>query len=107
MKIFTTLIICLTVGLAIKAQSTDSYIPAAGYVSTEDVAVKIAEAVLVPIYGKKKIEDQKPLVAKLDGDIWTVTGTFDNGFFVRRHGGVALIEISKTNGKILRVTHGK
>lgn len=111
MKMFTKLIIALVLASSVGAQSDDhplhNYVPPGGYVAAETTAVQIAEAVLVPIYGKETIEKEKPLIATLSGDVWTVSGTLHNGFFVKKNGGVALIEISKIDGKILRVTHGK
>jgi hypothetical protein len=49
--------------------------PAGGYVPDATTAVRIAEAVLMPIYGAKQIGYEKPFDATLDGDVWTVNGT--------------------------------
>ena len=46
--------------------------PAGGYVPDALTAVKIAEAVLVPVYGEQKIASERPFKAKLDGE----TGMF-------------------------------
>ena len=73
------------------------------YVPDEATAKKIAEAIWHPIYGEKQIEDQKPFNVELKGNIWIVTGTLINN----SEGGVAYIEIQKSDCKILRVTHGK
>jgi hypothetical protein len=74
------------------------------YVRDSETAIKVAEAILLPIYGKG-IYDKKPFVAKLsaDSNTWIVEGTLD------RHlvGGVPHIEIRKSDCKILRVSHGK
>ena len=77
--------------------------PKNGFVPTRGTAVRIAEAVLIPIYGERNIQKQKPLNASLKGNVWRVTGTLPKNML----GGVALIEISKGDGRILRVTHGK
>ena len=37
-----------------------SYVPAEGFIPTADIAVKIAECVLLEIYGKESIEKEKP-----------------------------------------------
>jgi hypothetical protein len=66
-------------------------------------AVKIAEAVLIPIYGEKQITSEKPLVATLHNGIWTVVGTLPPDV----EGGVALVEISRRDARILRMTHGQ
>lgn len=77
--------------------------PAAGVVPDEATAVKIAVAVWEPIYGAKNIARQKPYRAKLIDGVWTVEGTLPK----KRVGGVALVEISKSDGRILRITHGR
>jgi hypothetical protein len=72
MKTLTTLscaFVLVTLALA------QGYKPPSGFVPDSDTAVQIAEAVLVPVYGQKTIEFEKPLVAKLEKDVWTVSGT--------------------------------
>jgi hypothetical protein len=99
-------------GLLTGAQAADtghqmeqahSYIPKNGFIPDEQIAIAIAEAVLVPIYGKQTIEKQKPFVVKLSGDVWTVTGSLPNG----QLGGVFLIQISKRTAEVIRVSHSK
>ena len=80
-----------------------NYKPAEGYVPNEATAVAIAVAVWVPIYGKENIERKKPFKAILEDGTWYVTGSLTLG----RTGGVPEAEISKTDGRILRITHGK
>ena len=73
------------------------------YVPNEETAIKIAEAIWLPIYGEK-IYSQKPYtVSLLKDSIWVVTGTLAEN----KRGGVAYIEIQKSDCKILKVTHGK
>jgi hypothetical protein len=79
------------------------YKPKDGYVPDARTAVRIAEAVLIPIYGAKQIHSEKPLKGKLDGDIWIVTGTLPSGMV----GGVAEVKISKQTGEIVGLIHGK
>ena len=73
------------------------------YVPDEVTAKKIAEAIWCPIYGEKQIEAQKPFKVELKDNIWIVNGTMINN----SEGGVAYIEIQKSDCKILKVTHGK
>lgn len=80
-----------------------TYTPSDGYVPNAITAISIAEAVLIPIYGKEEIERQKPLQATLTEGIWKVRGTLPEEMM----GGVAEVDISKRSGEILRVTHGK
>jgi hypothetical protein len=79
-----------------------SYIPKEGFVPNDKTAIRIAEAVLSAIYGEDQIAKEQPFAAILKGGVWTVTGHLSTG-----NGGVALAEIAKTDGRILRVTHGK
>jgi hypothetical protein len=78
-------------------QSEDGYIP------NKDSAIKMAEIVWLNVYGPNII-NEKPFHAELkDGKIWVVSGTLKAGY----DGGVASIEIQKSDGKILNVIHGK
>ena len=86
------------------ADALHSYVPKNGFVPNGTVAVAIADAVLTAIYGNDVISAERPLQASLSGDVWTVTGApLKPGWL----GGVAHIEIAKTDGRILRVTHGR
>ena len=80
-----------------------NYKPRDGYVPDEQTAIAIAVAVWTPIYGKEKIENEKPYKARLKNEVWTVTGSLPPN----TDGGVAEIEIAKDDGRILRVIHGK
>lgn len=78
-------------------------IPNDGFVPDEITAVKIAEAVWLPIYGEK-IYKSKPFIAKLlENEVWIVEGTLSKDMV----GGVPYIEIQKADGKILKVFHSK
>jgi len=80
------------------------YLPPNGVVPDEETAIKIAEAIWLPIYGDK-IKDEQPYVARLCGDkkTWFVHGSLPKGMT----GGTAEMEINKKDGKILTITHGK
>ena len=81
--------------------------PVGGYVPNEETAVRIAEAVWIPIYGKDNIDGERPIKATLKNGVWMVQGTFHcpENYFCG--GGVAEAEISKESGCILRISHGK
>jgi hypothetical protein len=51
--------------LAVPLVCGQGFKPAGGFVPNADTAVKIAEAVLVPVYGKDRIESERPFTAKL------------------------------------------
>jgi len=78
-------------------------------------AVSVAEPALAKVYGKRQIDDEKPLTAKLENGVWKVYGTLccldRNG---RRtcetgkcNGGVAALELRQSDGKILSISHTK
>jgi hypothetical protein len=103
-------------GLALMASAvsqtanTPSYVPAGGYVPTGAVAAKIAEAVLVPVYGEKQIVSERPFHATLKGDVWTVEGTLTCSDGKRTtnlicEGGTAVVKLSKLDARILFMTH--
>lgn len=75
-----------------------------GYVPNEETAIAIAVAVWNPIYGKEKIENEKPFHANLKDGVWTVKGSLPKGF---DKGGTAIAEISKDDGRIIRIMHEK
>lgn len=81
-----------------------NYIPEEGFVPNAETAIKIAEAVWLPIYGDN-IYDKKPFTAELkDSTLWVVSGTLRDE---RTLGGIPYITIQKKDGKILTVEHSK
>jgi NTF2 fold immunity protein len=81
-----------------------SFVPKDGFVPDAATAARIAEAVWIPLYGEKRISLEKPFKVSLHGDVWTVTGKdLPAGW----DGGVAEADISKRDGRILRVIHGQ
>ena len=81
--------------------------PRDGYVPDGKTAIRIAVAIWEPIYGEKQIAREKPYLASLTNGVWTVTGSLPRIPFVDVKGGTAIAEISKEDGRILRVSHGK
>jgi hypothetical protein len=78
-------------------------IPKNGCVPDANTAVKIAEAVWLPVYGES-IYDSRPFEVELLGDsLWIVAGTLPEN----TAGGVPYIEIQKKDGKILGIIHGQ
>jgi len=81
-------------------------------VTDADTAVKVAEKALVRVYGKKKIESERPFTATLDKGVWTVAGTLhckdENGQSTTTCvGGVATAKVSEVDGRVLSVFHTK
>lgn len=95
-------LLLLSVQGILAQESKHNYKPSTGYVPDEKTALTIAEAVWLPIYGES-IYSKKPFKAHLDGDTWIVAGSLPKGF----RGGVPEAEISRDNGCVLRVSHGK
>jgi hypothetical protein len=102
MKKLIGFVILLTI-MTSSASEKPSYKPKDGFVPDKETAICIAEAVWIPIYGKVKIESEKPFEATLTKGVWTVRSTLREG----NKGGVAIAEISKKDAKILRVIHEK
>ena len=80
-----------------------SFKPKDGYVPDSKTAVKIAVAVWEPIYGEEQIAKERPYRATLTNVIWTVSGSLAPSMI----GGVAVAEMAKDDGRILRVSHGQ
>ena len=101
-------VIC--VFLLLIATGGQSVVPEDGYVPDSATAVKIAEAVLIPVYGKEKVESERPFKAELENGVWTVNGTVhcpdgkggDSPFCF---GGAAQVKLSKADGRILEMIH--
>ncbi|GHT26957.1 hypothetical protein AGMMS4957_22350 [Bacteroidia bacterium] len=81
-------------------------IPQEGFISSPEIAAKIAEIVWTAKYPKANIQNEKPFSVKLENDIWIIEGYWDKEDH-DTFGGVAYMEIRKSNGEILKVIHGK
>jgi len=85
-----------------------SVCPAEPCVPDQKTAVRIAEAVLIPVYGEKHIISERPFTARLEGERWVVKGSLPKarpGYLI--FGGTAMAEINKQDGRILAVYHLK
>jgi len=69
----------------------------------ENVALEIAETVLVATYGERVLKE-KPFYINYDKrrGAWVISGRMNSDSL----GGVATIVIRKKDGKILKITHG-
>jgi hypothetical protein len=78
--------------------------PKDGFVPDAETAIKIAVAVWEPIYSEHKIAGEKPYRARVDMKrVRKAEGSQPKGWL----GGVAIAEIAKNDGRIVRVSHGK
>jgi hypothetical protein len=89
------------------SQTPPGYVPNGGFVPNAETAVKIAEAVLIPVYGEKKVLSERPFKAKLAEGVWTVTGTVPCPTGAKCACGAAIVRISQASGQILQMGHGK
>ena len=82
-----------------------------GVVPDATTAARIAEAVLTPIYGQELVSHERPFKSVLKEKVWIVQGTLHQGlmdrFFGPTKGGVGIVELSREDAAILRVSHGK
>lgn len=87
----------------------NGYPPLNGYVPDAATAVKIAEAVLVPVYGEEKIISERPFKATLKGNVWTVTGSLycGDGKLGLCPGGAATVKLSKDDARVFFMIHYK
>jgi len=109
MRIHVLLSSVLFLATVAPCQSTSR--PKHAPVTDSEAAIARAEAVLIPVYGKKQIESERPFTATLKGDVWTVWGTLycpdgKGGRTTDCVGGVAIVKIAKRNGRILHMEHG-
>ncbi len=80
-----------------------SYIPPNGFVPDTKTALRVAEAILIAVYGEEEIAKQRPFkIALVDNEVWLVWGTLDQRYL----GGTGVIKISKRTGKVLFLSHG-
>ena len=85
MKHLTVAILLVVIGVAV-AYSQELQEPKEasvkqrdGFVPNAETAVKIGEAVLIPVYGEATIKYERPFKATRQGDVWRVTGTLNCG----------------------------
>jgi hypothetical protein len=117
MKLFTTALfttaLLLTVALSASGQNSSSQT----HVRVPDAAtaIAIARPAAIHVYGKKKIDYEEPLNASIKEGVWSVYGTLccpdrqgrrscEVGACV---GGVVIVRIRQSDGRIMSITHGK
>lgn len=85
----------------------DGVVPKGGFVPNAEVAVTVAEAVLVPVYGKQTVASEHPFNATLRRNIWIVQGKVpcEGARDAVCPGGAGEVWISERTGQILYMTH--
>jgi hypothetical protein len=85
------------------AKNHKTVFPAAGVIPDAETAKSVALAIAIPIWGKKTVDSELPLLAELKGNVWTVVG---NPHFERaKLGGELIIQFDKRNGAVLSILH--
>jgi len=85
------------------AENQKTAFPAAGIVPDAETAKSIAMAIAIPIWGKKKVDSELPLLAELKGNVWTVIG--NPHLQSAKFGGELIIQLDKRNGTVLSILH--
>jgi len=96
------LVAALILSAVCAAGAEETKWPKEGFVPNAETAMKIAEAIWIPIYGDRVV-NQKPYQVKLDGKNWIVQGTLQPNMV----GGTAVAVIAKQDGRVLQVFHSK
>jgi len=73
-------------------------------IDNEEMAIKIAEAYLFKVYGKKQITEQQPYNIDSINNCWIIVGTMPTYL---SKGGVFEIAIDSRNGEVLGLIHGE
>ena len=98
------IIVGVIVGMSLFNKAVKGYIPNDGVVPDEKTAIRIAEAIWLPIYGEN-IYSKQPFLAIYNETerCWYVKGSLPENTV----GGVPEVRINKSDGKILYINHGK
>ena len=89
-------------GHVVTANDWKTFRPDSGIVSDSIAAIQLGEVYISHIFGSGILKLQLPLQATLEGDHWRV-----NGVLPPNHvGGVAVVRISREDGRILQIMHG-
>ncbi|MDQ0477065.1 NTF2 fold immunity protein [Chryseobacterium sp. MDT2-18] len=84
-------------------------------VKDEETAIKIAENKLFVMYGKSKIEEERPYnIDLVHNKVWVITGSLNAGILEKllsggmpMLGGAFEIKINAKDGKTINITHYK
>jgi hypothetical protein len=80
-----------------------SKLPPQGIVPDEATAVKIAEAIWLPVFGEQVVAKFRPYQAELKNGVWTVYGTLPRN----SRGGTPMLAIRKEDGRVIEVWHSQ
>ena len=108
-RLAVTALIPFLAAISIGAQSRGIRVPINGFVPDSLTAMRVAEAVLEPVYGAALVQRERPFSAKLVKSTWIVRGggVDEVPDSLRRAGGVAEVRIARRDGRIEYMSHGK
>lgn len=66
-------------------------------------AVDVALILAKKVYGKEKIEREKPYQVIKNGTFWTVCGSLPGSYY----GGIFVVTLNAKNGEVVEFYHGK
>ena len=98
LMVFAVCLVLVSSGHGSKAKSP---LPSQGIIPDEVTAVKVAEAVFLPIFGQGEVTKFLPYHAQFKDGVWTVYGTLKPN----SRGGTPQLTILKKDGKITEVWH--
>jgi hypothetical protein len=76
--------------------------PKDGLVPNAETALRIAEAIARAAFGAETVLQEQPFRVRLRGNVWTVMGTMNPTL---GSGGVAIIQVAKSDGRVIFATH--
>lgn len=83
-----------------------TYIPPGGYIPDAETAVRVAVAILAPVYGEQLILSQRPFQVSLVNELWKVRGYSKSESRTERVGRFE-IDIDKISGRVVRMHHSR
>jgi hypothetical protein len=100
------LLAMVLVAVSAGAQVKDPWKQPHGLVPDKETAIKIAEAVLFPIYGESQIKSERPYDVTLANGFWRVKGSLPTpppGEVM--FGGTFYITISQWDARVIEIGH--
>lgn len=105
MLLLTVALVCTANEVHAQRGAQPSIAPKNGFVPDSMTAIRIAEAVLTPVWGAKKVRAERPFAAVLQDSVWHVTSVgaapLPPGRLSFR--GYYLVDIVRTDGRVIRV----
>lgn len=89
-------------GRAATVNGWDTFLPDSGVVGDSITAIRLGEVYITYVFGRGILELQRPLEATLEDGHWRVAGTLPPDHL----GGVAVVRISRDDGRVLQIVHG-